>query len=168
MQKGFWGSNWSCSCWPTSQLLQHSFWATAVTYTTACGNTGSLTPWERPGIKPASSQTLSQVLGPQSHNGNCWAKTFVFKSQLGYGVAGPICLAGSCPGKRVRTKTDCYMIISYSEKPPKFTEQSPSSSGFELTVCLLLESVLCSQSHRLEERWSHFLSNNFCELLDKW
>ena len=34
------------------------------------GNTRSLTHWARPGIEPASSGTLHQVLNPLSHNRN--------------------------------------------------------------------------------------------------
>ena len=64
------GSNWSCSCWPMPQPQQHSFWATSATCATACGNAGSLTPWARPGIEPASSQPLYQVLNLLSHNRN--------------------------------------------------------------------------------------------------
>ena len=41
--------------------------ATSVTYTTAHVNTGSLTHWARPGIKPASSWM-------QIRSVNCWAK----------------------------------------------------------------------------------------------
>ena len=37
-------------------------------YTAVCSNTGSLTHWVRPGIKSASSWTLSRVLNPLSHN----------------------------------------------------------------------------------------------------
>ena len=35
------GSNWSCSCQPTPQPLEHWIWATSATYATACSNTGS-------------------------------------------------------------------------------------------------------------------------------
>ena len=55
---------------PTQQPWQHEVWATSVTYATACSNPGSLTHWARPGIKPASSQSLCQVLNPVSHSGN--------------------------------------------------------------------------------------------------
>ena len=34
-------------------------WAAFVTYVATSGNAGSLTHWMRPGIKPASSQTIS-------------------------------------------------------------------------------------------------------------
>ena len=51
------GVNRSCSysCWPMPQPHQWQIRATSVTYTTACGNTGSLTHWVRPGIKPTWS-----------------------------------------------------------------------------------------------------------------
>ena len=73
------------SCWPTPQPQQHQTQATSVTYTTAHGNTGSLTHRVRPGIKPTSSQTLYQVLHPLSHNGN--SPVMPFSSQP---ICGPI------------------------------------------------------------------------------
>ena len=42
----------------TPQPQQCQIPATSVTYTTAPGNVGPLTPWERPGIKPESSWIL--------------------------------------------------------------------------------------------------------------
>ena len=50
--------NQSCSCWPIPQPQQCGPQAAPVTYTTAHGNTGSLTHWGRPGIKPATSWFL--------------------------------------------------------------------------------------------------------------
>ena len=50
------GLNRSCTCW--SMPYQHQIWATSVTYTTAHGNTRSLTHWARPGIKLATSWFL--------------------------------------------------------------------------------------------------------------
>ena len=47
---------------------QHQIRATSAIYTTAHGSTRSLTHWMRPGIKPASSQTLCQVLNLLSHS----------------------------------------------------------------------------------------------------
>ena len=58
------------SCWPTPEPQQHGIWAPSVTYTTVHSSTRSLTHWMRPGIKPASSQTLCRVLNPLSHNRN--------------------------------------------------------------------------------------------------
>ena len=52
------GSNWSYSCRPTPQPQQCRIPAASVTYTTAHGNTGSLTHWVRPEIKPKSSWIL--------------------------------------------------------------------------------------------------------------
>ena len=43
-------------------LYQCWIWATSVTYTTACINTGSFIHWVRPGIEYSSSQRLCQVL----------------------------------------------------------------------------------------------------------
>ena len=69
-------SNWSFSCRSTPQTCimlrsrQHQIWATSVIYPAACHNVGSITYWARPGIKPTSSQALSQVLNPLSYNGN--------------------------------------------------------------------------------------------------
>ena len=48
--------------------LCHSHSATSVTYTAACSNARSLTHWARPGIQPASSQTLCWVLNLLSYN----------------------------------------------------------------------------------------------------
>ena len=45
------GYNQSCSCRPIPQPQQHGIQATSVSYTIAHGNTGSLTPWARPGIE---------------------------------------------------------------------------------------------------------------------
>ena len=53
----------SDSCTTATQIR-----ATSVTYTTPCGNARSLTYWTKPGIEPASSWTLYQVLNPLSHN----------------------------------------------------------------------------------------------------
>ena len=39
---------------PIPQPQQHRIQTTSVTYTTAHGNTGSLTHWARPGIEPTS------------------------------------------------------------------------------------------------------------------
>ena len=46
------------SCWPTPQPQQHRIQAESPTYTTAHGNTESLTHRVRPGIEPASSWML--------------------------------------------------------------------------------------------------------------
>ena len=40
---------------PMPQPRQNQIWATSVTYTTACGRTGSLIHWVRTGTKPTSS-----------------------------------------------------------------------------------------------------------------
>ena len=53
----------SDSCTTATQIR-----ATSATYTTPCGNARSLTYWTKPGIEPASSWTLYQVLNPLSHN----------------------------------------------------------------------------------------------------
>ena len=71
--------NQSCSCRPISQ--PHGIWATSVTYTAACGNTRSLTHWARPGIEPASLQTLCQVLNPLSHNRNSQSISYSSKTK---------------------------------------------------------------------------------------
>ena len=52
------GSNRSCSCWSSPQLQQRQIWASSATYTTAHGNTGSLTYWARLGMEPATSWFL--------------------------------------------------------------------------------------------------------------
>ena len=54
--------NWSYSCQPTRQPQQRGIWAASAIYTTAQSNTGSLTHWARPGIKPASSWMLVRFI----------------------------------------------------------------------------------------------------------
>ena len=53
-----WGCNWSCSYWSMPEPQQLRIWAASVTYTAAHGNTGSLSHWARPGIKPETSWFL--------------------------------------------------------------------------------------------------------------
>ena len=69
------GLNGSCSCRPTPQPQQCRIRASSVTYTTAHCNTGSLTHWSRPGIKPTSSWILVGLL-PLSHDGNSKGQIF--------------------------------------------------------------------------------------------
>ena len=64
------GSHQSCSYRPTPQPQQHGIQAASEPCVLACGNTGSLTQWARPGIEPTSSWTLCQVLNLLSYNGN--------------------------------------------------------------------------------------------------
>ena len=59
------GSNQSCRCWPMPQPQQLRIWAVSVTYTTAHGNTRSLTHWSRPGIEPASSWMLVRFVSTE-------------------------------------------------------------------------------------------------------
>ena len=58
------------------QPQQHQIWAASETFTTICSNARSLTYWLRPGVKPASSWTLCQVLNQLSHNGNASYQCF--------------------------------------------------------------------------------------------
>ena len=44
--------------------------ATSATYAVACGNTGSLNHWLRPGIEPTSSRTPYWVLNSLNYNKN--------------------------------------------------------------------------------------------------
>ena len=55
---------------PTSSHSNNWIWAASVTYTEACGNTPSLTHWERPEIEPTSSWKRCQSLNLLSHDGN--------------------------------------------------------------------------------------------------
>ena len=48
------------------QPQQYQIWAVSVSYTTAHVNAGSLTYWERPGIKPVSSWMLSRFVSAES------------------------------------------------------------------------------------------------------
>ena len=52
-----WG-NRSYSFWPTPQPQQHGIQTASVTYTTAHGNTKSLTHWAKLGMEPTSSWIL--------------------------------------------------------------------------------------------------------------
>ena len=52
------GSSQSYSHRPTPQPQQLGIWATSATYSTAHGNTRSLTHWARPRIRPESSWIL--------------------------------------------------------------------------------------------------------------
>ena len=62
------------------QLLAHAtphqIWAPSTNYVAAFSNAWSLNHWARPGIKPASSRTLYQVLNPLSHKGNSLIELF--------------------------------------------------------------------------------------------
>ena len=56
------GLNQNCSCQSVPQLQPHQIWATNAAYLAACSNVGSLTPWLRSGIQPASSWMLAGYL----------------------------------------------------------------------------------------------------------
>ena len=58
----------SCSHRPVPEPQQHQIQAAPATYTTAHSNTGSLTHWARPGIKPATAWFLVRFV-------NYWAMT---------------------------------------------------------------------------------------------
>ena len=64
------GSNWSCSWGPPHSHSNTWIQATSMTYTATCSNARTLTHWEKPGIKPTSSQKHCQVFNPLSHNEN--------------------------------------------------------------------------------------------------
>ena len=70
------GSNHSCSCWPTPQPQQCRIQAVSATYTTAHGNTRSLTHWTRPGMELHPHRDKHQVLNLESHNRNSWGLHF--------------------------------------------------------------------------------------------
>ena len=70
--RGIWrfpgqGSNESFSCRSMPQALQCQREAVSVTYTTAHGNAGSLTHWERPEIVPATSWFLVRFISAVTH-----------------------------------------------------------------------------------------------------
>ena len=62
------GVYWSCSRQPAPEPQQCRIWATSATYTTAHGNTRSITHWARPGMEPVSSWILVGFV-------NHWATT---------------------------------------------------------------------------------------------
>ena len=51
----------------TPQPPQRRIRATSATYTTAHGDVGSLTHWERPGMEPASSRMLVRFISTEPH-----------------------------------------------------------------------------------------------------
>ena len=61
---------------PQPQPQQHWIRATSVTYAAAGSHSGSFTHWVRPGIKPASSWTLCQILNLLGHNRNSYLLHF--------------------------------------------------------------------------------------------
>ena len=65
------------------QPWYHRFGATSAAYT-ACSNARSLTHWARPGIEPAASQRLCQVLYLMSHSGNSCTTSFIHSSVDGH------------------------------------------------------------------------------------
>ena len=56
------GWSWSCSCWLTPQPQKCWIRVTSATYTAVPSNAGSLTHRARPGVKPASSWLLVQLV----------------------------------------------------------------------------------------------------------
>ena len=62
------GFNQSCNCWPTPQPQQHRIWAASAIYTSAHGNSGSLTKWVRPAVEPTSLWIVVAFF-------TCWATT---------------------------------------------------------------------------------------------
>ena len=69
--------------------------AATATYTIARAYTRSLTHCARPGMEPASSGTLCQVLNPLSHNGNStisfiWGGVVLARAGGGGGIQEPI------------------------------------------------------------------------------
>ena len=64
------GSNWRFLCWPYAIATATPIWVASVTYTSACSSAGSLAHWARPGMEPAPSQRLRQVLKALIHSGN--------------------------------------------------------------------------------------------------
>ena len=70
------GSNHNCSCKLMPQPGNAQIQATSVTYSAACGNARTLTPWARPRIKPKSGR-LHWVLNLLSYNRN--SHTVIFK-----------------------------------------------------------------------------------------
>ena len=57
-----------------SEMQLPAYTTAAATQDLSLWHSGSLTHWARPGIEPASSQTLCQVLNPLSHHRNSWLK----------------------------------------------------------------------------------------------
>ena len=66
------------SCWPTPQPQQLWIQAKSVTYTTAHSNTGTLTHWAKPRIKPTSLWLLAGFISTEPQwelpGFNIWCK----------------------------------------------------------------------------------------------
>ena len=76
------GSNWTRSRRPTPKPLPCEMRAASATYTTARGNTGSLTHWARPGSKPGSSWVLLRFISSEPP-GNSWSCPFYYTYVVG-------------------------------------------------------------------------------------
>ena len=65
----------TCSCWPTPQPQQCQIPGASAVYTTAHGNTRSLTYWVMPGIEPAALGILVGFVttGPQWELLHAWS-----------------------------------------------------------------------------------------------
>ena len=72
------GSNRSCSCRRIPQPRQHGIQAASETYTTAHGNTRSLTPWRRPGIEILILMDTSRICFHWAAVGTPWFTVFTW------------------------------------------------------------------------------------------
>lgn len=90
--------NQSRSCQPMPQPQQCGIRAASAIYTTAHGNTRSLTHWVRPGMEPASSRTLCQVLNLLSHNESSHPPILPRWGEDG--IRAVTSRSGSCPGEK--------------------------------------------------------------------
>ena len=91
--------------------------AASATYTTTCGNAGSLTHQARPGTKPASSQRPCWVLNLLSHNRNSWAENSEAQFRAEKTVAQSDSL--NCPSvTELKESRALPTFLPYQTQPP--------------------------------------------------
>ena len=98
---------------PTPRPQQCGIWATSATYTTARGNTRSLTHWVRPGIKSTFSWILVGFV-------NCWATVELLKPKISKKP-----LASGSPSRLHR---DSQPTLAFSPPPLRMDFSSRSSA----------------------------------------
>ena len=154
----------------------HQIQAASATYAAACGNSGSLTHWARPGIDPASSWTLCQIPNLLSHNGNYWRYFLIvanwWKCSWHLAARNQRCYSAkqSPTGKNLSThnvsgaavEKSCYKVfIKFSYT--KFTKiflycKFPNSAVF-----VTFDKILRSPKHLLK-REMKLISSNLLKL----
>ena len=150
------GSNWSCSYRPTSQPQQRGIQAMSATYTTAHGNTGSLTYWAGPGIKPTSFWILLGSL-PLSRKGNSQSPyIFIYRPLLFFFPSiFSLCMSSSTSktlNNRLYTRVYIFGSALWSEA------LYPIANLTSLVECLVgIADLMCPEQNRVPplSPWMH-------------